>query len=83
MGMLKKLFKKSEEPTAKFSERMDKTKQIKNQLDAVFKDKRNKVCKLCEGPISDEERYTKQGGYFWHKKCWNKAKSMAKNTNQI
>lgn len=77
MGILKKIFNKEPEKKESFNEKSAKQKEVKNQLDAVFKDKRNKVCKMCESHIADTDRYSKQGGYFWHKKCWSKAKALA------
>jgi len=77
MGLLKKIFRKEAKPKESVVEKSAKQKDIKIQLDAVFKDKRNKVCKLCENTISDSDRYSKQGGYFWHKKCWIKTKKIA------
>lgn len=81
MGIFNKIFKKEGKKKESFVEKSNKQKEIKSQLDAVFKDKRNKVCKLCEDPITDSERYTKQGGYFWHPKCWNKTKAIAMKNN--
>ena len=69
------IFKK-EKPREQITEKIDKERKVKNQLDALFKDKKNKVCKSCEKPIFEMDKYTKQGGYFWHKKCWNSAKAM-------
>lgn len=82
MTLFKKLFKKVEQ-RPDITEKLQKQREVKKQLDSVFKDKRNKVCKLCEDPILETERYAKQGGYFWHPACWNKAKAIAKSGGHI
>jgi hypothetical protein len=78
MGILKKIFNKKEKSSPSYIENSQKQKEVSMQLNAVFKNKKNKVCKLCEKPILDTEKYAKQGGYFWHRTCWSKAKAMAK-----
>ena len=72
-----KLFKKKTIEYSSILEKQQKQNAIKKQLDSIFRDKHNKVCKLCENPIATKDVWSKQGGYFWHKSCWNKAKKIA------
>ncbi len=34
--------------------------------------KKIRICKICQGEIGLDERYTKKMGIYFHKNCWKK-----------
>ena len=76
MGVLKKIFRKTTEETITISEDITNEKKAKADINALFKNKNQKICRGCEKLIRSDDGFTKQGGYFWHRPCWKNAKKM-------
>lgn len=36
-----------------------------------------RVCNSCSGSITPDQKYTKQIGYYFHRKCWKAEKKAA------
>ena len=83
MKIFNKLFKKNKDVLVQTKQQVSSQETIEPQSDTIFKNKHNKVCKYCRNSITPTEGYTKQGGYFWHRKCWINAKRSISKMNGL
>jgi len=72
MKWLKKLFRKKQKETQE--EIVEEPRDV--QVQEVPKTK-ERECEICHEEILQDERYTKQQGHYYHKKCWKLAEKMA------